>query len=176
MEINSARAGFWPSARDGGEGRDGWAGVAGALGDLDSWRLFLPLCFRKAEPFLLCAQSVSLLSSLFPRRSRHAEVIHACSIGFFTERHSSLAASEVAGIVLVVWGWGRGGGDLAVGLSCDIFINRTPCATRSSDEAVVSSFRGVSSAQWAREGGEGRSGKSRPLILWFLFVDCLFHY
>lgn len=27
-----------------------------------AWRLFLPLCFPKLEPFLLCAQSVTLLS------------------------------------------------------------------------------------------------------------------
>lgn len=35
VERNSARAGFWPNARDGAEGRDGWAGVGGALRDLD---------------------------------------------------------------------------------------------------------------------------------------------
>ena len=45
VERNSARAGFWPSARDGGEGRDGWAGVAGALGDLDSVEALLTFVF-----------------------------------------------------------------------------------------------------------------------------------
>lgn len=67
----------------------------------------------------------------------------------------------------MVCGWGRGGGDLAVGHSCVIYINRTPCATRNSDKAVVSSFRGMSSAEWAREGrgGEVREEQApHPLV------------
>ena len=55
------------------------------------------------------SQSPSFPESVFPGRSRHAEVLRACSVRFPTERHSSLAASEVAAMVLMVWRWGRGG-------------------------------------------------------------------
>lgn len=73
----------------------------------------------------MCSRSAYFPESLFARRIRRVEVVDACSVLFLTEWHSSLAATEAAGVG-VVWEWGHGGGDLAVGDSCAIFINRTP--------------------------------------------------
>ena len=74
----------------------------------------------------MCSRSPYFPESLLTRRIRHVEVVDACSVLFLTDWHSSLAASEVAGVGIMVWEWGHGGGDLAVGNSCPIFVNRTP--------------------------------------------------
>ena len=74
----------------------------------------------------MCSRSPYFPESLLTRRIRHVEVVDACSVLFLTDCHSSLAASEVAGVGIMVWEWGHGGGDLAVGNSCPIFVNRTP--------------------------------------------------
>ena len=130
------------------------------------WRPFLPLCFPKVEPFLLCAQSVTLLSWVFVSWEEQACWGDPCVL-----RRVSYRAALLSCCIWSSWscthglGVGTRWGDLAVGNSCVIYISRTPCATRNSDKAVVSSFRGMSSAEWAREGGVGKSGKSKPLIL-----------
>ena len=70
----------------------------------------------------MCSQSPFFPELLLTLRLRHVEVIDMCSKNW----HSSLTEFEVVVVVVMVGGWGRGRGDLTVGLPLCHFYKQDP--------------------------------------------------